>query len=505
LLVNVAVIGSALYYLIATSDGMHFVREWESTIRPEIGDIRKETGGPLFAALRLALLTFPAMAIGLSGFELSMASAPMVHGDATDDPKHPVGRIRYTRLLMLAAAVVMSLFVITSIFVVTLLVWEEKPRPDGEGTMRVVPEKAVNRSLSYLAHGDKLRQQLPPNADEGAVGGNHVRGEVVVPFAGPAFGFIYDLSTILILCLAGASATISLQELVPEFLSRFGMQMTWAHRIGVITHLFNITILLVTVVFQASVTAQQWAYAASVLALLFGASLAATLDVRKRLAGSAWRWPASMPFLLISLLFAAMGILIVWQNAVGVAIALLFVLVVLVTAIVSRYLRSSDLRFEGFRFSTPECEARWNEIRKLEFQALVPHDPHTSTLRAKEEEIRHRHRIATEVSIIFIEVTVGDPSDFHQRPLMRIDREGDEEVIRVSRCTSISHVIAAIALQFRDVGEPPELFFSWSESSPLVNSLTFFLLGEGNIPLLVRALLHKAEPDESKRPRVIVG
>src|SRR5439155_17316677 len=167
------------------------------------------------------------------------------------------GRIRRIRLLMLIAGVVMSVLVLSAVFVVTLLVYQNKL---GEPGTRHLPPEAVNRSLSYLAHGDKLVNEMP--------------GTKVVPFAGAAFGFVYDLSTILILCLAGASATISLKDVVPDFLSRFGMQMTWAHKIGVILHLFNVTILVVTVAFQASVAAQQWAYAASVLAMLFGASLA---------------------------------------------------------------------------------------------------------------------------------------------------------------------------------------------------------------------------------------
>jgi hypothetical protein len=476
LLANAIVIGGGITYLFQHPD---LLRDWEHRLRPDLGDIRAEMGGPLRAALRLALLAFPAMAIGLSGFELSLAAAPMVEGSPGDTEEHPRGRIRKTRLLLVVAALIMCVLVLSSVFVVTLLV-----PPGSSGILH-------HRALSYLAHGEPLQHDIPAS--------------YVVPLAGQAFGTLYDLSTILILCLAGASATITFKDIVPDFLSRFGMQLGWAHKIGLITHLFNGVILVVTVLFQANVSAQQWAYAASVLALLFGASLAATLDVRKRLRGWVTRLFLEIPFLAITILFAGMGVLIVFQQAAGVALALAFVLVVLITAVVSRWQRSMEMRFEGFAFEDEATRKRWEEICQLEFQVLVPHDPRGSTLRHKEEVIRKRHRLGSDVFIIFVEVTLGDPSDFYQMPVMKIERVGDEEVIRVTRATSVAHVLAAIGLAFREVGHPPELHFAWSNRSPMAANMEFLLYGQGNIPWMVHALLNKGEPDVTRRPRVIVG
>jgi hypothetical protein len=66
-------------------------------------------------------------------------------------------------------------------------------------------------------------------------------------------------------------------------------------------------------------------------------------------------------------------------------------------------------------------------------------------------------------------------------------------------------VLAAIGLAFREVGKPPEIHFGWSEENPLAANLNFLLLGEGNVPWLVNSLLHKAEPDPARRPRVVIG
>jgi hypothetical protein len=475
-IVNLMVILAGLSYLWEHPD---LVAKWRQSLPGGIAEFRAEAG-TLGLVLLLALHAFPPMAIGLSGFELSMASAPLVRGSA-DDPEYLRGRIRRTRLLMLVAAVLMCLLVLSSVFVVALLVPETAI---GEG------DSVKHRALAYLAHGERFA--------------NNHSGSDEIGLFGPVFGTLYDISTVLILCLAGASATISMRHLVPDFLSRFGMQMVWAHRIDVITHLFNVVILLVTVWFKASVSAQLWAYAASVLALLFGASLAATLDVRQRWHGAV-RWVAQIPFALIAALFVVMGVLIVIQHPSGVAISLVFVAVVLLTAIVSRWRRSTELRFDSFEFADEETRRRWEEICTLEFQVLVPHDPTHGSLKAKDEHIRTCHRLNPEVPIIFIEAKVGDPSDFLQKPLMKIDRDGESEVIRVSRCTSIAHVIAVIGLAFREVGRPPEIHFGWSDESPMAANLNFLLLGHGNIPWMVHELLRKAELDPTRRPRVIVG
>src|SRR5262249_7755954 len=158
------------------------------------------------------------------------------------------------------------------------------------------------------------------------------------PVFGWAFGTLYDVSTILILCLAGATATVTFREIVPEFLSKFGMQMTWAKRIGVITHLFNGLILVVTVVFKADVGGLMWASAGSVRGLLLGAALAATIDVRDSWPRGWAGWVLSLPFRLIGLLFLLMLLMVAVRGSSGVLIAGLFVLVVLVTAIASRWM-----------------------------------------------------------------------------------------------------------------------------------------------------------------------
>jgi hypothetical protein len=450
-----------------------------------------------------ALLKAPQMILGLSGFELSMTSAPLVRGRSDDDPARPRGRIRRTRLLLVTAALIMSVFVLGSVLAVTQLV----PLAEFQGKVEASAEEwqgpAMHRALAYLAHGGRIDTTFA----------NRVGGKLpepppptdVCPLFGPAFGTLYDASTVLILCLAGASVTIGLRSLLPPSLARYGMELPWAHRIGGTYWLFNLTIILLILVFHASVSAQQWAYGASVLALLTGASVAALLDLRRRWRGSLWQGVVAAPFLVISGLFLVLLGLTFVQNRSGLYIPLLFVLVVVGTGLVSRWLRSTELRFGGFTFADEHSQKRWQEICQLEFQVLVPHRPGGLPLAEKDREIRARHRLGPEVAIVYLEAELGDPSDFLQSPVLKVETVEGFEVVRLSRCASIAHALAAIGLEFAQVGRPPEIHFGWSEEGPLAANLNFVLFGEGNIPWMVHALLRKAEPDEERRPRVVVG
>ncbi len=67
----------------------------------------------------------PKLALGLSGFETGVAVMPLIRGDEGDDPARPAGRIRNTRRLLLAAALIMSVFLIGSRLVTTLLIPSE--------------------------------------------------------------------------------------------------------------------------------------------------------------------------------------------------------------------------------------------------------------------------------------------------------------------------------------------------------------------------------------------
>jgi len=343
-----------------------------------------------------------------------------------------------------------------------------------------------------LAHGSPLA--------------NGANGADMNPIFGEGFGDLFDLSSVFILCLAGLSVTMSLQNLLPHYLNRLGMDVHWAGKSVVIMHLLNVIILLVTVVFRASPSLQQWAYATSVLVLLSGAAIAALKDLPKHAAPGVKRAALITLSIVAAGFFLGMTGLTVLINYSGLVIALSFVLAILISSFVSRWIRSTELRFEGLEFASEQSRQRWSELCSSGPKVLVPHRPGMISLAERHEALKHEYRLDPATPLIFIEVILGDPSNFYHKPVVQIEREGNLEVVRLSHCVSVSHVLAAICLELsRDNQCPPEIIFGWSHENPLAANLNFLFLGEGNIPWMVKALLRKAIPDPKRQPRVRIG
>jgi hypothetical protein len=279
------------------------------------------------------------------------------------------------------------------------------------------------------------------------------------------------------------------------------MELDWAHRIGLILYLFSAINLVVTVIFRASVTAQRGAYATSVLVLIATAALVAFLDQRRRLRSPLIGWAYG----LAGVLFLASAVAAMVLSPAGLLIAACFIAAILVSSMVSRALRSTELRFDGFHFKDAHSQFLWESLEYLEFPVLVPHRPGGSSLDAKEKRIRQRHRLAPDVPIVFVEVELGDASDFYHKPCLEVRQEDGRFVLRICRAASIPHVLAAVALELSRTGQPPEIHCGWSNSSPVEANIHFLLFGQGNIPWMVRDLIHKAEPRPERRPAVVIG
>ena len=170
------------------------ITDWWSALNAQHGD-------PLIM-VGIALIVFPKLALGLSGFETGVAVMPQITGDPTDTPERPAGRIRGAGRLLTTAAVIMSGFLILTSFMTTFLIPQAEFQPGGQ---------ANGRALAYLAH----------------------------EFLGPVFGTVYDVSTICILWFAGASAMAGLLNLVPRYLPRYGMAPQWARAVRPLVLVFT--------------------------------------------------------------------------------------------------------------------------------------------------------------------------------------------------------------------------------------------------------------------------
>lgn len=474
LALNLVVIGGGLCWLVGHPERL---RAWSDSVTRGDWHFQPAFGasGGFWALVGLSLVYFPKLALGLSGFETGVAVMTLIRGEAGDDPHAPQGRIRNTRRLLLTAALIMSSLLLGASIVTTMLIQPEALEGNGP---------AANRALAYIAHGEG--------------------GKPILPFFGELFGTIYDISTVLILGFAGASAMAGLLNLVPQYLPRYGMAPEWARAVRPLVMLLTVINLVVTWLFNADVKAQAGAYATGVLVLMSSACIATVIDHYRARTGN-WLRRVPWGYALIMLVFFYTTAANIVERPEGLKIASFFILAIAVSSLISRARRSTELRFDRFQFVDAHSKLLWDTLKHLEFPVLVPHRPGRRDLEAKENSIRQRHRLGTEVPIVFIEAEVGDPSEFTQTPQIEVVQVEERFVISVRYCASIAHALASIALELSRFGAPPEIHFGWSHESPLSVSASFLLFGQGNVPWMVRELIRKAQPDSAHQPRVVVG
>ena len=401
---------------------------------------------------------------------------------------HPAaGRIRNTRRLLVTAALLMSIMLLGS----SLVTGTDTIIPADELRLEPVKGKAIDRALAYIAHGESPHD--------------------VCPLFGRVFGTVYDVSTILILWFAGASAMAGLLNMVPRYLPRYGMAPEWAAAYRPLVIAFTVVNLLVTWCFRADVSAQGSAYATGVLVLMTSAAIGSLVDVSRKPRpltprGRLGRRTLIGAFALIAAVFVYTTIANICERPDGIIIASIFIACVLTISITSRVWRSRELRLKEFRFADDAARMLWTDIcADGGFRVLVPHRPGHRTLDEKEAEVRRKHRIPAQVPLVFLEVHYGDPSEFENAPLISARQEDSRFIIVARDVASVSHTIAQIAIEMSKSGTPLDIVFGWSLGSPLRLAAEFVLFGQGDVPKSVFGLLQQALPDPARRPTVLVG
>jgi hypothetical protein len=283
------------------------------------------------------------------------------------------------------------------------------------------------------------------------------------------------------------------------------MAPEWGQAVRPLVVLFSLINLLVTWIFNANVDAQGGAYATGVLVLMTSACVATVIDKYRSREGG-WYGRVSWVFVLITGVFVYTAVVNEIEKGFrGLTIASFFILTILVTSMASRIMRSRELRFAGFRMADAQSKLLWDTIRHEELSVLVPHRPGRRPLPEKERTIRREHRIPRDLMITFVEVELADPSEFHGDPVMSVYQEQGRYIVKITGAASIAHTLAAVALEMAKVGKPPEIHFGWTEESPVSGTLGFLLFGEGNVPWMVRELIHRAQPDPDRRPTIIIA
>ncbi|MCU1667890.1 MAG: amino acid transporter [Blastococcus sp.] len=450
---NVVVVVVGLWHVV-TAHGL--VAHWGAALVAEHGN-------PL-AMIGVALLVFPKLALGLSGFETGVAVMPHVEGDPSDTEERPVGRIRGAKRLLTTAALIMSVFLITTSFITTLLIPPAQFQPGGQ---------ANGRALAYLAH----------------------------IYLGNGFGTAYDASTIAILWFAGASAMAGLLNLIPRYLPRYGMAPDWAAAVRPLVLVLTAIAFLITWIFRADVNAQGGAYATGVLVLITSAAVAVTLAARR-----AHQRRLAVAFGVIATIFLYTTGANVVERPDGVKIAACFIAAILVLSLVSRLSRSLELRVTEVHLDPlAQLFVRDCSRRKLRLVANEPDSRDEAEYREKLWQIKNDHDLPDE-DIVFAEVTVGDPSDFESTLNVHGEVVHGRYRVVTMHSNSVPNALAALLLDVRDeTGKVPHIYFEWTEGNPLANVLRFLFTGSGEVAPVTREVLREAEPDRNRRPRVHVG
>jgi hypothetical protein len=400
--------------------------------------------------LLASAIVFPKLALGMSGFETGVSVMPLISSDDKGSGQ-PAGRIRNTRKLLLAAALIMSFMLLVSSFVSTLLVPEQAYRIGG---------LASGRAIAWLAH----------------------------KWMGPAFGTVYDVSTIAILWFAGASAMAGLLNLIPRYLPRFGMAPRWAaFRRPLIVVFFGVNV-LVTLIFRASVERQAGAYATGVLVLMLSAAIAVALSLWRHgsASGGGPKRLQSGYFWLVALVFAYTLVANVIERPDGVVIATIFISAILIIGGISRYNRATELRVTEFNFADSRSAALWPSLvdKKVHLVPLRGSTP--ASRRHKQAEIRKCYRIEGPMAFIHVDL-LDNRSEFMAPLIVSVDQEDGNYLVSVSGAIAIANTVAYVS----ELIDPISIIIGLTRQNLMMQSLRFLLWGEGETAWMVYMILVK--------------
>ncbi|WP_418190867.1 amino acid transporter [Amycolatopsis albispora] len=454
LLLNAVVVGAGVVELFAHPEALG---RWTDALT---------AGGGIGDIVGPAIIAFPLLVLGLSGFETGVSMMPLVAAKGKTPEERLEARVRNTRRLLTAAALIMSVYLISTSFITTVLIPPEKFAEGGE---------ANGRALAYLAH----------------------------EYLGGFFGTAYDISSVLILWFAGASAMAGLINIVPRYLPAYGMAPEWGRAVRPVVLVYTLISVLITIVFGADVNAQAGAYATGILAMMVSGAVAVTISAaRKRQAKAC----AGFAVLTLVLLYA-LGANII-EKPDGIVISAAFIGGIIVISLISRVTRTTELRADRIEFDEAARRFVTDSLAfdgALDIIANKRQAGDAAEYRAKEGEQRGINPVPGSADVLFLEIDVIDPSEFSDVLRVRGVEIDGHRVLR-AESPAAPNAIATILLALRDTtGVRPHCYFEWSEGSPLTHLFRYLILGQGDTPPVVREILRQHDADPARRPGIHVG
>jgi len=451
---NLVVLGRGAWEVM-----MHpaLMADWRSMLASK-GDFPMQVAG--------AVLVFPKLALGLSGFETGVSVMPLVDGGEVDEGRNahtggaPKGRVSNTRKLLAMAAVIMSCLLILSSLVTTLLI---EPAAYEKGG------KASGRAIAYLAH----------------------------KYLGAGFGTVYDISTILILSLAGASAMAGLLQLLPRYLPRFGMAPIWASLSRPLVLVLFVVEVVVTLVFDADVEAQSGAYATGVLVLILSAAVAITLALRRER-----RWGLMSYTAILCVVFTFTLADNCLERPDGLIIGCIFTLLLMLASGLSRSLRSVEFRIPQGYFMDIQSWRLGPELRGKKVHLVPIASSSAEARRRKRAEITKHYKVHG--PMLFLHVNLLDNRSEFAAPLeVSLSKDGSDYVAEVYGAIAVANTIAYVS----EAIDPITVFIGLTRRNLMSQAFRYLLFGEGETGLMTYTILLRYwhwTPEEDVRPLIFL-
>jgi len=190
----------------------------------------------------------------------------------------------------------------------------------------------------------------------------------------------------------------------------------------------------------------------------------------------------------------------------GIKIASFFITAIILVSLVSRAVRSTELRITGILFDT-EAEALIDDSSGQTIRVVAR--SFQPGLRngwdAADAEIRYLHNLDSHVPLVFFEVDRSDASEFEDRLTVHGRKIGEHSVL-FAESPVVANAIAALLIELeRKTGNVPHAYFRWTEGNPVANIIRYIFFGEGDTAPLTHEVLRRAVEDPKRRPIVHVG